>query len=869
MNLKQVQFEKLTDVLIEEGIKRGVNVSPVEVKEFLNTLFDSEYRAPGSPLTVATIQEPRAQFDMDAYNDFLDNVKLDSDTLLSFVKRARLESRNLLVYNDLVMKSFLERLNVLAEEVESFNEVTQPELTGMSIKTSKFKYSMRQPKYVYPEVDAELYLDSIHNSLELPLEGFLSRGLKLEDLPRSAVNIEVLADLGAIAARNEEASVLNIFSGDAQPFVYNVTMNGSLSTIQTRVTVDLPNLEDLNKLTLSPLQGTSSSITVEYASQGDNFIFLDRKENVTQPIAIQFALTTIKRVRLTYDLPAKEISNNQSFFTMGLTSLGLFRNVYKDSGSALFLGINPNINDHPILSVNMKVNGSFPNNTTSRYFVSINGSDPIPNTRISGDEDESVVEFSVAQKTEDPVAAVERELFRTRNGVDFYFLNFDNHDFDTSEDRTYIPKITELWDGQNSFIERPFPDVVTRNITDAIVRFGADNKQSVIQVPLEQDFMPLQTDDTGTYIELLLPLSYMSRTTTAVDLDTDVRELMKTEQHGLFKVTKYKSNDKESAEIVQNLTIDTNHPDRVYLSGTFEFDDSFSVSYLGNLDNKVRISNARLHNEYGSQGQDESNTIPLSSGRFQINFDTNQIFSTPGSGLSNTVKYIDFTGLFDFTKIRIYEAYIYIPQGVSSVTLDRTINIDTDAGEYVSMNNMDTGRTLRLEGLSVLNNIESGWYLMTVASKPLSSHPSAIKTIMELKDIPGIPGEDPKLIFNLNESRYVQRLGVDYVPRKYVEKVKLLNETKRYGSDEFSSAIDDGKLRFIVPDSGYNVVPVDRETGGKERVSIVVNYFPTNLFKDDVHSRMNLKIDLENTEQTGTTLTSPSIEDIDFTVKYI
>ena len=867
MNLADVQKEKIGSLLIEEGIRGGATVSKAEVNDFVNDLFSDPLKIKGNPTTAVTLQQPRAQFDLPAYNNFLQGMKLDSDVLLSYLKRARIESRNLLVYNDLVMKSYMERLNTLTEEIESFNNVKETVESG-GIKTSSLHYSFRQPRYVFPKVGAELNIDTAHSSAELPQVLSLSSGVSLTN---SSTAVELLTDLASVFSNVEESSINNIFSSDPTPWVQNIALRGNVSTLRVRAVIELPYIEEINKLTVSPLPGVSSTITAEYASVGDNFIFVDRAEDVTQPEAFTFSPVKATRIRLTFDMSPRSVDEQYSYFTTGLTSLSLFRNIYQDEGEALFLSIDPKINDRPILSVGMKVNGSFPDNTTSKYFISINGSEPIPSTRISGDTDESMVEFSVAQKTEDPKAAVTRQLYRNRNGVDFSFLEFNNLTFNTL-DTSYLPKITELWTGQNSFIERPFPDVVTRDITDAKAMFGADNKLANIIVPSEENFMPLNSDSTGSYLEVALPLQSASVYTGAMDMQTDVETLMKTGVDGVYRVSIYKSSDKENATYISPslLSIDfTKGTTRVYITGNYAHDDSFTIAYVGKLDTSVNISSVRLHENYGRDGQEPDSTIPLSSGKYQVNYDTNSLFSTPGSGLAFTTKYVDFTGLFDYKKLRIYEAYIHVASNQASIELDRIIEVDSDVGEYISIRHLDSSTSIRLEGVSKLEGLKEGWHLISVASKPLSSHPSAIKSVLEVKDQPGVPNESPKLIFNLTETRYLTRLGVSQGPRDYVEKVNLLNDTKRYGSNEFSSVVVEGELKFIVSESGHSIIPVDRQTGGTERASIVVHYFPTNLFKDDVHSRMNLKIALENTQRTGTTLVTPSLNSIDFTIKYL
>lgn len=873
-NLVEVQKEKLKALLVSSAISRGVTLNPFDIEAFLKEFYSFSFRQAGTPTTIPALQQPRAQFSVESYNTFLETTQFDYDTLLSFFKRARLDARTQLVLNDVLMRRFMERLDILDGDTEIFNNIPTEE-TIQEIKSTTLKYPLRQAKAFYPDSTSPLNLDAINGSIGLPLLSFLSKGIDLSFLESNSPSINALVDYANIVENVELSPFSNIINTDASPWVQNLTLNGDFNTASLQVVIEFPTIEQINRIAFKPLPGVAISILTEIASIGDNYITIRTLQNLQQPGVINFSPVKVKKIRFTFTANVQEINNAKSSFLFGLTSLQINRDVYKDKGSILLKDIDPKIGDRPILSVNMKVKAEFPENISANYFISLNNQFQfIPNTKINGStSDDSFINFSIAQTIEDPIASISREFFRRKNGVNINFLNFTSlAPFLTDQDKTYIPRISELWTGQNSFIERDFPDAVNRKVTDAIVNFKNDNQFSEVLIPLEQEMLPVNKDVTETYIQLNLHLSKLITTSSTITPNTDVFALMKTEDVGLFKVTTYKSNNKENPTVINNLAyFKINYPDRVYITGTYQFNDSFSVSYLGRLDETVLIKRGTpvLHSSTGRSGQEESDKIPLSSGRWQINFDTNQVFSTTNSGLNNTKKYLDFEGLFDFTQLKVYEAYIQVPAFTGTINLDRTLKVDREIGEYISLRGLTTESSTRLEGASVINGLNAGWYLLTVLSKPYSNQPSAIKTLFQVKDQPGLPSELPKKVFDLKESRYFSRVGTTNEPLTYVEKVKLLNETKRIGSTEFSSTIDGNMLRFIVPESGYNVLPVDIDDGGVERASMILNFFPTNLFKDNVHNRLNLKIDMFDKSNPGTTLSTGDISAIDFTFKYL
>jgi len=220
------------------------------------------------------------------------------------------------------------------------------------------------------------------------------------------------------------------------------------------------------------------------------------------------------------------------------------------------------------------------------------------------------------------------------------------------------------------------------------------------------------------------------------------------------------------------------------------------------------------------------------------------------------------------SKINIYEAYIYVNAQATNLQLDRTLTVDKDAGEYISIRHLTSGTTIRPEDKNLIPLLLQGWHFITVASKTLSTHPSAIKLITELRVLDS--NNTLYRLFDITQSKLISKLGPYNSPLKYVEKVRLFSETLRYGSEEFSSVISNGELKFIIPSSGNNIVPVDRErNGGIPRCAIKIMFFNSNLFTKNVHTRLNFKIDLLDKKDSNLTLHTPNISDIKFTVTYL
>ncbi len=880
MRLADIQKEKLLETLHIEALNRGITLNPFDIDHILNVIYDEPGRSAGMPLTSPVIQNAREHFDVGKYNLFISQVSQDIDVLFSFFKRNRLRSRNHLVFNDVEMRRMLNTLRRISDEADGFFKLAEGESDKSN--TALKLLTFRDAEYTNVPGESDLLVDSDNGVITLNVKPDQSRDLDLTYLEDINDAVTTIIQSNKVTRTRELNSLVNLTSTDASQWSYEVDALGDVTEASIRIDIPLQNLEEINKVALAPIPGSSYEVVIEKASANNSFTPIGRTDNLNQKKVFYFTPDTVDRIRITLKTTRNTTDDNStSQFVFGLTSLQIGRTVFDSKGSILLREVDPNVGERPILSVSMKASEVLPLNTESRYFISTNSEEDRtnPDIRISGAKtDDETIEFSIAQELAAPRSQVTRPVDPTlsRNAVDFYELSFTGVPALDIEVHTYLPHLTDLWLGQNIFKESDFPDFQKEDKQDAVVVFGSVNTFASIRVPMSQYNLPLYKDAVGSYIRLPLPLAFPSMYGQAVTDDTDVKSLMKTSDFGVFKLQYYKSSTPENPTIINSRILSNfADPHKVYVSGSYAFDDVFYIDYLAVVDNNVVLTKGslKLHDGIGSEGRKDENQIKLSEGKYQVNYDSNQMFAMDSGILGR--KYLNFQGLFDVTRLKVYETYMYVDESHVVINLDQQILVDQEAGEYVILKHEKSKENLRLDNVSEIRGLKAGWYLVSIVSKPFSSHPSAIKSMLSVKDVPGITGVSPTRIFSLDSSRYISRLGVANKPHTYQDKEKLFNESKRVGSNLFTHIVEDNTIKFIAPKDGVSYLFANSVDdygvlrNGFEMASLVLTYFPTNLFKDNVHSRINIKMDLENLLGASSVLETPVVEDLELTFKYL
>ncbi len=204
----------------------------------------------------------------------------------------------------------------------------------------------------------------------------------------------------------------------------------------------------------------------------------------------------------------------------------------------------------------------------------------------------------------------------------------------------------------------------------------------------------------------------------------------------------------------------------------------------------------------------------------------------------------------------------YIGDTIETINLDRALDVDTEAGEFISIMHKSTGSSLQLGGKSSIQGLRKGWNILSVQSKPYSTQPSAIKNVLEAEDF----GHGPTglKVFN-TESRFLSKFGITDEPYEYTKLVNLMHRTKARESSKFSSVRQSNQLLFIAPSNGDDVITAP----GGEKANIKVRSYPSAFHSDLGFSRLNLKIALQNTSGSSYVHRTAQINKLRFTVDYV
>ena len=885
MELIKIQKEILTKAYRAEAYDSGIIPDSFDISSFIDRVFEDEGRELGRPLVYPLIQESRQEFDVQGYNNFLQSVKLDTDILLSFAKRTRILVRDLLVNNDVKSLQFQDRIRAVRNEISNFNSMTKDETPG--IFTIGTKIAVKDTYPAFPET-LSLELDSVYNSLTLPVNANASYDLDLKFLQASDVVVTPLNSFSDIVESRHISPFGNVSDNSSSPWIYNLTLRRLIDEATILVDFELPAIQEINKISFRPSLGSKLEYTLSTSSIGDNFIDIESETlNSADGIALLFKPRKVSKIRLRITAKYSTQESNESKFIFGLVNLKISRIVYNRQGSILFRDIDPGVFNRPIIDINLKSSGSFPDSTSTEYFIGLNDVTRNDPTFRTEDSDASRVNFTILQSLINTSADVFRNPFKTSNAVEFSRValgedesaNLSTIDLSTpftsitalsTDSRTFLSRATELWTEQNCFRTLQNREVRAIDVDNAIAVFAEDETGNVdIFVPfiLESVFLIEDQSTDENYIHLPFPMASRNALAEA-GIDTDY-----TFTNGVAVPTITISEVIDGVTTTSTLGLDRisikSDLQRIYIDGDYGTDVAFKIEYLGLLDESVYVSNYSI--KLRSDKDDLDSVISRADFFYGFNFKNNKLFkgqpvgdATPLAG----VHYLSFEGIFTVNTLVTYTTYVTFGETVSTLRLNSPLSVNVSAGEYITLRNIDTGQLVSLHE-DVISNLTSGDYLLTVLSRPKKRRftegvrdTTAIDNVLNATIV-----EDQNTSYKLfsDEAPIISNIGVRNKPLIYRELFSLLNATLRYGSNEFSSIIEDGELSLIIPESGYEILPISTH----EKANLTVRYFNSNLFKDNVHTRLNLKIKMMDNRPSQGTLTTPVINDLEFNTRFI
>ena len=879
MILADIQRSKLKKLLEVEALRRGVTLNPFDISEFFSNFYTTSGTTPGFPTVSPVVQEGRTPFNVTAYNSFIQSAELDLDVINSFFRRTRIDGRNILLYNDTELRRMIQVLKSIQADIASFHKTTNS-INDSNYKLAHKNVDLGSVKYVTVAGTNPLYVDPSSSNISLEPVPSQSYDVDMSFLANLTDAVSVSTKSGTVLSVNEPASLANLVADDPTPWTYIVDTSSTAEFATMHMVLPLNALTEINYITVKPIAGVIYHMVVATSSANSGWTTTYTVDKLEDKDTSYFSPRTVDSVRLTITVPKIQGSDTSSFL-FGLTAIQFGLTAFHAEGSLVMKGIEPNISGRPILEVTMQTGIDLPVGTSIEYFIGLNTPVSAPDLQIKGDKtEEGTVTFSVVSELDKPRTEVSRtstfELYR--NSINFSSVQFAGLTPLNINANTYIPHLSEVWLGQNVLSSNEYPDFEVRNIQDAIVDFSATNTKVNVRVPLSLAGLPLHHDSVGDYLKLPLPMSFVSIATVAggVLTITDVNSLMKTEDYGVFKVTKYSSSSPDKPTVINADVVTSDMTStKVYLSGTYEQNTLFTIDYLGDMDSTVEITRGslKLHEFTGNKGAEQDNQIPLSSGKYQVDYVTGKLFTSDPSMLGK--KYLDFRGLFDSTKLNVYEAWVNFTVTKESIEIDRKIEVDSEAGEFISFRHLSTGTNVSVSNVDRLVNVLEGEYLLTIVSKPLSTQPSAIKSMLSVREVSPIVDVKGARVFSASEDNYIDRLGLTNKPYKYVARELLFNDSVPLNNFRYSSVVVDDILTFVAPTISAGVLyvnDVDDEgelSTGEEYGSIKLTSFASNLFKDDVHSKVNVRMVMKNDTTGAVKKLTPLLSSMELTFKYI
>jgi len=868
MNVADVQKSKLIDALHEEATSRGLTLHKFQLADMLAEFY--KYRSAGQPASMPLLQEPRREFDLVGYNLFMQQVDFDIDVLMSYLSQARISARDLLVVNDVKMKEFNQRIDAIHTQVAHFQD--SPVTDNRAIFEKTIDIPVRYFNPIVPTLHEACSVESNYSIVTLgELEGE-SKDIDIQVALESWSKFQILLDPRQIREHKTESAPVSMANTNPQPWLERIVTDKAQANLSSVFTMELPVLEEINKITFDPIPGMSASYTISVSSAGNNFIVVGRFPDSRTGKAVTFAPKKVKKVKIEIKVRQNMEENGKSIFIVGLRSLKLSRKVYLPAGTIVISDIDPDIQDRRIISANLKVDQELPNGTDSQFFISLNNTTKNnPLLEINGKEnDDSDVNFKITQSQEIDLAYVSRVEYTRRNNLRFDKLAFKNSNnqplvLDANRN-SYLPRITELWIEQNAFKEMKQFDASTVEVQDAFVLPTEVRKQVPVYVPLTLDRLSLRESGSDYFLELPLPVAaYTKATLTATETATDA--MKEGTVHGLYRVEVYKSTDTTKSTDITNLcTVRSDYSIKV-TPFAIDPDSMYRVYYIGKLTQEgyVKQETVKAHFSYGTNGALDDQQIHRTKNKYVFT-EANQFYATDqGTDLLGKRVYLNLVMIINIVRLNLYETYITIPEYSTNVILTAPLYADRQSGEYITIRDLATGDLTRLDGVQVLNNLEAGRYLLSVMSKPKSIQKSSIKSILEAQIQPRNANDVVfKKLFDMRESPVISKISVREEQLVHRELTSLLNNSKKIGENTFSTAVVDGALEFIIPEAGYSILNI----GDSEMYKLNLQFFDENLYQDDVHTRLHIKMRL-NSNNSGPTTITPSVRGLQLRVKYI
>lgn len=875
--IAEIQRKVLGEYLTRLATDRGTTIHPLLKDEIIDSVYRDSNRTAGYPLTFPFRQEPRSPFSVEDFNRFFDSVGLDIETLFKLAVRARVEARQMLMLNDIRMQGFADRIQSVNIDTQNFNSKKVDEV---GIFESEFSVPIKFVDFYYRDQSKALDIDAQNNVIVLPSDSMLSRFVDLTFLNKpSSVTIATQAALSELVIDKSIAPFSNVGDISASPWIHNVTVNRQRNSLDVIITMELPNIEEINRIDIDMVPGGATVAAIETALIAENYIPVGSIAFSVKKF-ISLPVTKVKRIRIRLTNTPVESGPNKSVFMFGVKSLILSRRMYNSEGEAVLLDINPNVGNKSIISIGMQAGQIIPTGTSIDYALRLSSQDSF--TEVSGESLDNETRFSIA-KTFDQYAISKAVPFPgcpNRNGVNFSTITpiKPNGDSLLPTNIKVLERYAEILPEQNCLKKLNMPEYMAIDVQDARVTFGAvgyENRVD-IKVPLTVKDLSLQTDnlsDGPAYI--LLPTKVAYNNISGGALSTVV-DRIKTENSGIFSVEWYETSNPTILNPITS-TCTLLEDNKVVVAATYGQNISFKVVYLGLIDKSVFIKRETLvlHKGTGQTGAQLSNIVSYSKGLYRISAEDSKIYATKTTAnvLANDTYYLNFTGVFTIPKMYMYEGYVTFANNIRGLTLETPITVDADAGEYATLRSINGGKVIRLENTTELPDIVSGTYLLSILSKPMRALstspgcPSVIQSVLDANVDQTHMVTDPNKaivkLFSMSSGQLViTRLGTTMDVLKYRQLASFLNRSVKYNNKYYSTAVVNDETVFIITESGYDLLPID----GVEHMSMKFMYFDKNQYNGQ--DTISLKIRMRNLSNQPS-LSTPEISYLKFKLRYV
>jgi hypothetical protein len=896
MRLKDIQAQAIIEKINEESLRLGVATTTEDIREVLNNLYVS--RAKGFPIFIAPYANRKDLFEVERYNNAMASAEIDMDVLYNFMVQSSKVSVDTMSYVSNQRKRFRFLIKELRQRAESFDSINKSK-TPVDILSLDFKTRTNViPKQDLSDPVSECFIDSVGGAMTLPIVEHRSQTYSmnhLKDLNQALFVIDSMRDRVL-----KSTSVLpfgNIFKSNTNGWQQDVSLHLDDKELRAHVDIKISNdgtTRPINFSRIVPFVNNPMDIGLEYSINGTNFLPLHPYVSMQEDgylFVFNEVDAAVLRVKIRKRAP-DQITEDRNKFYLNIQRFETGLNVYENEGDVLLKGIH--LDGRSIIGASLVDSSSNTMDANIRYFVSLDDStNKNPNIEISPHPDPTKLDntnmyrFSAYKNISREFVSMSRYYFKTQSFMNFQKLAPSSNSVPDLDYFIFVEP-EESFPGMNSLaatsslenmpmpIVAPPPQAVPISVEDQNSELSVGNygyfvgERAKLRANMNQwhveDLEDLQkftldpataSTDYRDYLELEISgdavLITVPRTEDALLTSNLNQNAFRTSLQAIYgTITIEELTD--SGFVDRTNDIDSVSGSFIQLSGSWDPDHLYKIKYHGQISEDISIDRSSI-NFLDDQGE------PLGfPSDVDVNFDDWTVYSVDGS--TRTVR-MGFDYLLDVKTLREYTAWVLVEGNPPGEIVVDKLECSQDLGERIIL--VKDGVVQELTNSTKILLDSSGWYKMTVVSKPWA--PGIGSAMLSVDDAMVAGTGNPDYAFRSGTGPFsvvsLRKEELEYViPSK-------LYQSRYHDLSKFTVVQSGDEYFFVVKSPDSSQVFTSGGNPANEKFNFSIDYLERDVIETDRFKNLFMKIRIEKKPGAGQVPTySPALRRILLRLEY-